>query len=72
MARAAAALKFSRSILLNSVEFSPVAKFDASRDNDARHDRGGTPGVKADIVHRQREGSIAKVLFFAYSRVAFI
>lgn len=69
-ARAAAVLKFSRGVLRNSVEFPPVAKFDASRDNDAKHDRR-TPASKRIlcIASGRGEGSIAKILFRIFLRV---
>lgn len=66
MARAAAALKFSRGVLRNSVEFPPVANFDVSRDNDAGHDHRGTPASKR--ILGIASGSGAKILFRIFLR----
>lgn len=66
MAVAAAALKFSRGVLQNSAKFPPVAKFDASRDNDAGHDHRGTPASKR--ILGIASGSGAKTLFRIFLR----
>jgi len=62
MARAAAALKFSRGVLRNSVEFPPVANFDVFRDNDAGHDHRSTLLASKRILGIA-SGSGAKILF---------
>lgn len=64
MARAAAALKFSRGVLRNSVKFPPVEKIDASHDNDAGHDHRGTLASKR--ILGIASGSGAKALFHIY------
>lgn len=66
MAGAAAPLKFSRGVLRNSMEFPPVAKFDASRDNDAGHDHRGTLASKR--ILGIASGSDAKTLFRIFLR----
>lgn len=61
------ALKFSRGVLRNSVEFPPAAKFDASRDNDAGHDHRGTTLASKRILGIA-SSSGAKTLFRIFLR----
>lgn len=67
MARAAAALKFSRGVLRNSVEFPLVANFNVFLDNDAGHDHRGTPFASKRILGIA-SGSDAKILFRIFLR----
>lgn len=61
-----AALKFSRGVLRNSVEFPLAAKFDASRDNDAGHDHRGILASKRILSIASSSG--VKTLFRIFLR----